>query len=276
MVDLPTLTLTHNEVLALLHMSGAPTMTGLREDAFAGFSQQQRDQHVKDGIITLLSRDLFRLEGRDRLLIDDAVRDVLRACVLPEAVLLLAQAQLDGSSAPYYFSATADGIVEHFSAQGGAHAFKRLPTSDALDAEARQLLAPLDNGASDNGAPQRISEAALTQLLQAWREQNRAEAQALLQAAGWPSDDASAMIEDGMEAVLWIGQAAWGLQEETPAGATVTLVIAGNQHCWLVQQVDQSPELSMRAASKAECEQALLELLEPLKATIAQPQQAPA
>jgi hypothetical protein len=51
----------------------------------------------------------------------------------------------------------------------------------------------------------------------------------------------------------------------------VILVIAGKHHCWQAQQVEQSPDLTIHAASKAECERALLGLLEPLKAMLAQP-----
>jgi hypothetical protein len=263
------LTLTRDELLAVLHIMGTQTMSGFPDEPFAGLSDLEIEARLNGGYQTLLNRGLVEETAADQLTFDDALLALVGAAVLPEATLLLSYARPDGTSEPHYYCATPELLAEHYSPRPGIYCFEHLPSGESMVERAEALLAGLADGPPGGASyRRRLADEALAAVLRHCRQGDGARAQALLVEAGWPAEEAAALVEDCVElGAVWAGVAARGLRGEEPAGVESVMAIIGPTRRWLAAAPPGAPgELDMRTADGVACRRALLGLVDHLRA----------
>jgi hypothetical protein len=264
-----SLSLTRDELLAVLHIMGTQSMSGLKEEPFAGLSELEIEERLNSGYETLTNRGLIEETGPDELMFDDTVLALVGACVIPETTLLLSYARPDGTSDPHYFCTTPELLVEHSSLRPGVHRFTHLPSGDALLDRAQALLAglPADRPAAD-GYGGTLADDGLATVLKRSRQHDAPAARPVLNDAGWPQAAAEALLEDCVDLdAFWTGIAAWGLRQAEPEGVESIMAIVGRRRAWLVTSRPGEPaQLDVRTADGLECRRALLGLLGHLQA----------
>jgi hypothetical protein len=263
-----TLTLTRDELLAILHIMGTQTMSGLPDEPFAGLTDLEIEARLNSGYETLLNRGLVEETAPDQLTVDDALLALVGAAVLPEATLLLSYARPDGTSDPHYFCATPELLAEHYSPRPGIHRFEHLPSGASLVERTGALLAGLADGPPTGAAYRRqLADDSLAAVLRHCRRGDAKRAAALLLAAGWLAEEADALVEDCAElGVVWAGVAAWGLRRDEPAGVESIMAIVGPRRRWLATAAPGEPAaLDVRTADSVACRRALLGLADHLQ-----------
>jgi hypothetical protein len=258
------LTVTTDELLAVLQVMGATTMNGLG-DPLAGLSEQEQAARLNAGAETLLNRGLCRIEG-EQLIMDDMLVAFVGASLIPEATLLLTVIQPDQTSEPHYFNATGFIMVEHQSPRPGIHLFSLIGDAQALQDRLDTLLAPMIvTKRNSNAEVYTLEDAAVTALVAALRADQHQQAAELLAKHGWSAGAANSAVADLASASLWVGMVGWGLREEQPAGSASLMLYVGAERYWLFAPATQSPGmLTLTNPSSSEAAQAFIALTEPL------------
>lgn len=260
-----TLTLTIDELLAVLQVMGASTMNGLG-DPLAGLSERDQAARLNAGAETLMNRGLCRIEN-DQLVLDDMMVAFVGASLIPDAVLLITALQPDQSSEPHYFNATAYITVEHMSPRPGIHLFIHLPTAEALTNRVATMLAPVavDPFRAAQAATWVLPDAQLNAALLAGRAGRTAEVQAILARHGWSGVALDALTTDLATAPSWVGMVGWGLREAQPVGGTSAILYVGAQHYWFFAPSSSDPtQLAVSSPDGPSSAKALLRLSDPL------------
>lgn len=268
-----TLSLTTDELLAVLQVMGASTMNGLGEP-LAGLSERDQAARLNAGAETLLNRGLCRIEN-DQLVIDDTMAAFIGACLIPDAVLLLSAIEPNQSNDPHYFNATPYIAVEHMSPRLGVHLFMHLPTVETLKNRVEAMLAPVAVDTSRAAQPETwtLPDAQLNAALVAVRAGRGDEARRIFGAQGWSGQALDDLVDDLSTASSWVGLAGWGLREPTPANGTSVILYAGRQRYWLFSPLaDAEGQLMVSSPNGKGCVDAFLHLIQPLQRLIEQSQ----
>lgn len=260
-----SLTLTTDELLAILQVMGASSMSGLG-DPLAGLNEREQAARLNAGAETLLNRRLCTFEG-DQLIMDDMLVALVGASLIPDATLLVTQVQSDQSTEPVYYHATPFIMVEHQSPRVGVHQFSYLPDTNTLTHRVEMRLAAVTT------APSRVTRADSWQLpdadvhevLVAIREENLPVARAILSRHGWSGANLDHLLDDLSTAPSWVGMVGWGLREEAPLGGTSLIFYIGKEGNWLFSPTaGNSEQLTVTQPDGSAATQAFLHLLEPL------------
>lgn len=260
-----TLTLTVDEVMALLQSLGAATMNGLGDSPYKDLSEQQVVERINIGAQTLVNRGLVQLEGEDTVKIDSTVLALLGACVVPDATLLLAIAEPDGIQQPHYFNATKHTLVEHYSPRAGVIQFDYFPNTASMEQRLQALLArAYVHSTSDNVLKLNLSDETFAALLASARGGNAKGALAALDGLQADATTKRQLVDDIATATLFTGLVAWGLREAIPVGNDSVIVISAPKRNWLVSSNGSNVKLTLSQANGKECEQVFMRLTKPL------------
>jgi hypothetical protein len=266
-----SLTLTTDELLAILQVMGASSMNGLGEP-LAGLSEREQAARLNAGAETLLNRGLCRIDG-DQLVIDDMLLAFVGASVIPDATLLISAVQPDQSSEPVYFHATPYISVEHQSPRPGVHVFQHLPDANTLVNRIETRLAVVATDRTRNARAEKwtIPDASLNTVLVSLRNGNSAEARSILSHHGWAGAALDALLNDLATAPSWVGMVGWGLREAEPTGGASAILYSGNDRYWLFTPLPDQPELlAVTQPDGVAAATAFTRLSEPLQTSAAQ------
>lgn len=260
------LILTRDELITFLTMLGISTMNGLDGDLLAGFDEHEMVEHLNRGEQSLINRGLLDVSDPNNTILDDALVALVGGSAVPDATFLLSLVNPDGTNDPHYFNATSELLVEHHSPRGGIHQFDYVPDIAALTKRVRSLLETLPPAANAaDGADLRVSTAALTNFIERVRDRMVDEARAALVEAGVADSVVTTLLADYTTYPSWVGVVVWNLRSGEPQDGETVMIIGGNGHCWLVENVaEQGDIVRVRQASSDACVQALIRLLEPL------------
>jgi|GEM_PF-2365377 len=267
--------LTRDELLVLLALIGMRSMDGLPEDPTEGVSQEELAIRLNSGEQTLTERGLleFRLgegveeaseNGEEQVILDETVLALAGAAATPEATLLVNRLNPDGSNAPHYFHVRETQLVEHGLPRPGIHHFVGLADFAELRQRVDTFLGPLNEIAGPS--PQRVGDVqgdALGRFFAAGQEQDPVAARKALVEGGLSDPLARQMAEDYVEHPSWVAIAGWGLGQEEEAGIKNVVAMAGEDHCWLLQENAQRPAdiVSVTVTNGPACHQAILKLI---------------
>ena len=267
--------LTRDELLVLLALIGMRSMDGLPEDPTEGVSQEELAIRLNSGEQTLTERGLleFRLgegveeaseNGEEQVILDETVLALAGAAATPEATLLVNRLDPDGSNAPHYFHVRETQLVEHGLPRPGIHHFVGLADFAELRQRVDTFLGPLNEIAGPS--PQRVGDVqgdALGRFFAAGQEQDPVAARKALVEGGLSDPLARQMAEDYVEHPSWVAIAGWGLGQEEEAGIKNVVAMAGEDHCWLLQENAQRPAdiVSVTVTNGPACHQAILKLI---------------
>ena len=263
--QLAMLTITRDELLALLQIMGATTINGLSDDPLAGLSERERAERLNSGLQTLLNRNLAEAQDANQLVLDDALVALVGSCVIPDATLLLTALQPDGANEPHYFNATPQILVEHELPRAGIHTFSYLADGVALQARVQSLLAGLQPISATATFSSTLSDEQLAAVLQAARANQPTQAVNALMAQKWPAAEARAFVEAATEFPIYTAICATGLRsEKAPTGQTL-MAVCSLARCWVIQPTSQDANLfAVRVAAGKDCIRAFVDLCEPL------------
>lgn len=266
-----TLTLTTDELLAILQVMGTTTIDGLG-NPLANLSEVEQAARLNAGAETLLQRGLCRIDG-DQLVLDDMMVAFVGACVVPEATMLLAVVQPDGSRSPHYFHITPYIAVEHQSLRPGVHLFSHLPHRTDLSNRVASLLAPVavDRTRSARGEPRCLSDADLNIMLQHLQQGETGSARTIVEHEGWPASEIDQLIADLQQGSSWVGLVGWSLRKDAGARGTSAILYAGAERYWLFTPLADTPELlSVSSPDGSRAVASFVELAAPLLAIAAE------
>jgi hypothetical protein len=259
-----TLTLTTDELLAVLQVMGARTMNGLG-DPLKNLSEQEQAARLNAGAETLLNRGLCRIEG-EQLIMDDMMVAFVGASLIPDATMLLSVLHPDQTSDPHYFNATSFIMVEHYSPRPGIHVFTHLAEAEALRDRVATILAPVAVSKHAGTTESKLmADAAFPKILEATRTGNADQAQTLLVQQGWSNSAAAAFVQDMTNSPVWVGMVGWGLREEQPAGGVSVMLYQGPTQFWLLAADEGDPTLlKVTNPSATKALGAFMQLVQPL------------
>jgi hypothetical protein len=264
-----TLTLTTDELLAVLQVMGTSSMNGLGEP-LAGLSEGEQAARLNAGAETLLNRGLCRIEG-DQLIMDDMMVAFVGTSLIPDATLLISVVQPDRSNDPHYFNVTEHIAVEHQSPRPGVHVFLHMPDAATLISRVETLLAPvaMDTSRMAYSETWTIPDPQLNEVLVAAQTRRSSEVRNILSRHGWSGEALELLATDLATAPSWVGMVGWGLREPQPDGGTSVILYAGQQRNWLFTPVTDNPEqLTVRNPSGPGSVAAFTDMVAPLQVFI--------
>lgn len=229
------LTLTRDELLALLQLMGSSTMNGLPENPFAGVTEKERAERLNAGLETLINRELVTVSSSDSVLLDDTLVALVGSCILPGASLVLSGLQPDGSADPHFFNATPEILVEHSSPRLGVHSFAYLPDTAALQARLAAVLSSLSTATESNAFHGLWPDTLVADVFRLARSQDQATAIQNLVKAKWPTDQAEAFVTACTGWTIYTALCAWGLRGEHVEGSDTVVIVSDQQRCWLLE-----------------------------------------
>ena len=229
------LTLTRDELLALLQLMGSSTMNGLPEDPFAGVAEKERAERLNAGLETLINRGLVSVSSSDTVLLDDTLVALVGSCVLPGASLVVSGLQPDGSADPHFFNATPEILVEHSSPRLGVHSFAYLPDVATLRARLAAVLAPVTTATERSDFHGLWHDTLIADVFRLARSQGQATAVQNLVKAKWPAAQAEAFVAACAGWAIYTALCAWGLRGEHVEGSDTVVIVSDQQRCWLLE-----------------------------------------
>lgn len=229
------LTLTRDELLALLQLVGASTMNGLPENPFDGVAEKERAERLNAGLETLINRGLVTVSGSDSVLLDDTLVALVGSCILPGASLVVSGLQPDGSADPHFFNATPDILVEHSSPRLGVHSFAYLPDVTALGTRLATVLTPITASTDRSDFHGLWPDALVAEVFRLARSQRQAAAVQNLVKAKWPTAQAEAFVAACAGWAIYTALCAWGLRGEQVEGSDTVVIVSDQQRCWLLE-----------------------------------------
>ena len=261
----PKLTVTRDELLALLQIMGASTMNGLPNEPLAGLAERERAERLNSGLQTLLNRNLAEARDANQLVLDDTLVALVGSCVIPAATLLLSALQPDGANEPHYFNAAPQILVEHELPSAGIHTFRYLSDGSALQSRVQSFLAGLQPISVATEFSITLSDERLTVVLQAARANQPAQAVNTLMAEKWPEAEARAFVEAAAGFPIYTAICATGLRDETAPTGQTRMAICSLVRCWLIRPTSQGENIfNVQAISGKDCIRAFVALCEPL------------
>ncbi|MBX0331370.1 hypothetical protein K2Z83_27335 [Oscillochloris sp. ZM17-4] len=261
-----TLTMTTDEVLAVLQVMGASTMNGLGEP-LAGLSEHDQAARLNAGAETLLNRGLCRIEN-DQLVMDDMMVAFVGASLIPDAVLLLSALAPDQTSDPHYFNATQYLAVEHLSPRPGVHEFIHLASEEVLVNRLEMLLAAVAVDTARAAQPETwtIADPQLNEALQAIRASQSDTAREIFAGCGLSGAQLDELLGDLTGGTAWVAMAGWGLREPSPSGGSSMIIYIGQHRYWLFSPCQDAPgDLLISNPDGKECMKTIMRLAAPLR-----------
>lgn len=260
-----SVSLTRDELLALLQLMGSTTMNGLPEDPFAGVSRKERAERLNGGLETLLNRGLVEAQGGDSVVIDDSLIALVGSCVLPGASMVLSGLQPDGTADPYFFSATPEIVVEHSSPRPGIHAFTFLPDEAALTERMQWVLTSIASARTVTDFAAVSPDSLIADVFRWSRNNQSAKAIDGLVKAEWPLVEVKAFVQSCERFTIYTGLCAWGLRSERIEGTQTRIVVSDQQRCWLLEPQDkQGVRLKCRSMTGQDAMEAMVRMAQPL------------
>jgi hypothetical protein len=262
-----TISLTLDEILALLQLMSSRPLTGL-EEIVADMDEQHLTLRVQKGVEVLVNRGALTIRSSDDIVLDELLLGLVGSCALPDATLMLGFESPE-QTVRHFFHVTPFLMVEQAPPDGEIFRFTHLPTPAALQTRAETLLAHLHVSRRPPASVERlVAESVLAVALRHIRRGAVAEATSALVDDGWATVEAEAFCGDCSGATWWHSVAAWGLRRPERLGDAAATVVSGAQSLWLLARHPERRELvRVGGASGVACTAALLAPIMPVIGT---------
>lgn len=125
-IETPSLTLSHEEVVLFLRLLGAPTMPGVGENPLAGLNPEQSQLILSSAERSLKARQIITVNPDKTITVERFALALVGPCVMPEFSVIATRTFKDTLPETLYFHAAQRMVIEHTITGPGLHTFTAL------------------------------------------------------------------------------------------------------------------------------------------------------
>lgn len=131
-IEIPSLTLSHEEVVLLLRLLGAPTMPGIGENPLTGLTPEQSQLVLSSAERSLKARQIITVNADNSINVERFALALVGPCVMPELSVIATCNLKSRPPEPLYFHLAQRMVVEHAITGPGLHTFAALLNRQVL------------------------------------------------------------------------------------------------------------------------------------------------
>lgn len=263
------ITLSLDELLALLDLLGFASMNGLPPNPLAGVPKKQQEQRLQASLQSLQRRGLATQTGEIAVL-DDALTALVTSCLRPAASLVLVGRLPDGTEDVHLFNVTPDIRVEHSFTHLDSHTFRFFARGATLLTRVREALLPVEAAAQPGAFAGVWPWKLLNEVIAQARGGRGDKAIKALSKARWPQPEAEAFAAAVARWPVYTAVYAWNLHSTPIGGQQTVMIVADRRRCWLLEpQAAAAQDLTVRAVAGSTAVEVILALAQSL-ATVAE------
>lgn len=125
-IEIPSLTLSHEEVVLLLRLLEAPTMPGVGENPLAGLTPEQSQLLLSSAERSLKARQIITVNADNSINVERFALALVGPCVMPELSVIATRTLKNHPPEPLFFHMAQHMVVEHAISGPGLHTFAAL------------------------------------------------------------------------------------------------------------------------------------------------------
>jgi hypothetical protein len=258
-----SITLTRDELLVFLTLLGVPGINGLDSEEIEKLGKHELTSRLNCGEQMLLVRNLIVPIDSGEFEIDDKLAALVGASALPESSLLINRIYPDGHNEAHFFNIGHGLIVEQSSPRVGIHQFEHIPDHVAFSERMKQLFTVYpDFSSSPSASKCLVDSETLHSTIDLARSGHTQEAVSNFVRCGCTIDMATSLVQGLNTQPFWISIAGVNLHSVHPEIAGTVMIITSETELWLLESsVDQEDRVVVHAASGAECQTAIHNLV---------------
>lgn len=253
--------LSAEELMLVLWLLNTPTLPGLGESPFAGWTEQEIQAALASAERSLRARRFLSKTPQGEIQMEQVVMALVGTCAAPDISIVLAVETPEAGRVVHYFHATSLMAVEHTNPEPGIHCFDALENLEAVQARLETLLA-LEAQPSPSASPAQLTLAVLQEATRAAAE-GTAATQDVLKRYGLDHNTSTALAatltQIRRRATLAVIH---GLRKEKPHSDGM-VILEGPPGLWVLQAEGSEPQsiVHLWPRSAGQCRQYLHQLI---------------
>lgn len=232
--------LSAEELVMLLWLLNTPTLPGLGDNPFAGWTEREIAIALASAERSLRARRFISKTSEGQIQMEQVVMALVGTCAAPEVSVVLSCETPERGRFVHYFHATSLLAVEHTNPEPGIHLFEALEGKQAILKRLEALLA-LSGQSAPPARPGQITLATLQEATRAAQE-GAEKAQIVLESQGLDAQTAGALGETLARVRRRSALAViHGLREKNPRSDGL-VILEGPNGLWALQAEGEQPQ----------------------------------
>ena len=231
---------TKKELLVLLDVVSASYLVGIDQNQLRISSREEHEAVVRDGIASLIERDMMRIE-EDHHILNPTLLSIAGIIARPEVVSIATRTELDGTRRFTWYQ-NGYGTVEFTQPTPDQYRFAIIPNATALVSRIQFLLpSPEETGAEINQFM--LPKAAFFELNNLVQQSEGEKAFETLTDAGAPVEVAERLLSNMQQPVYSGNLTIMRMNGPEIIDGKDIAILCGQDNAWTVTPMDNDPEM---------------------------------